>query len=558
MKKRTGIIFCGIFFLIFPALVRGASLGDSTNFFVQSSYDISQRDEISASLRATCDKAYFYVDDNWWNDVPIAEKTGVYNNLKSLATEFCTKIYPTLTSEFGYEWKPGIDQDEKITVLLQEMEEGDGGYFNSGDEYSKIQNPSSNQREMVYLNASYLASSNAKAYLAHEFVHLITFNQKEKNYGVSEENWLNEARAEYAPTLLGYDKVYEGSYLQNRVRIFLEKPTDSLTEWSNTKEDYGTLNVFTQYLVEHYGIKILSDSLRSKKVGIASINEALSKDGFDEDFSRIFTNWTVAVFLNSCVSGEGYCYTSANLSNLRIVPSIYFLSLVGESSFSINYSAPEWAGNWYKIIGGKGNLALEFNGSDSGNFRVFYLLCDYQGSCQVNQMTLDSGENGEITINDFNAKYSSLVLIPSVQPPAGTLSNVSYSFSWKASVAEKTGNNQGTNEDLIQTLLAQIEYLKKEIARLKALQAGSSSGSSDLTCGKFETDLSYGMSGNSQVSCLQQFLKGKGAAIYPEGLVTGNFYSATLAAVKRYQALKGITQTGYFGPLTRAAANSGL
>jgi peptidoglycan hydrolase-like protein with peptidoglycan-binding domain len=64
------------------------------------------------------------------------------------------------------------------------------------------------------------------------------------------------------------------------------------------------------------------------------------------------------------------------------------------------------------------------------------------------------------------------------------------------------------------------------------------------------------MTGNQEINCLQQFLKFQGAGIYPEGLVTGNFYSATKAAVIRYQALKGIIQTGYFGPLTRAAVNS--
>jgi len=41
-------------------------------------------------------------------------------------------------------------------------------------------------------------------------------------------------------------------------------------------------------------------------------------------------------------------------------------------------------------------------------------------------------------------------------------------------------------------------------------------------------------------------------------LVTGNFLSLTSEAVKRYQAEKGIIQTGYFGPLTRAAMNSEL
>ncbi|MBZ1345514.1 MAG: peptidoglycan-binding protein [Candidatus Nealsonbacteria bacterium] len=66
------------------------------------------------------------------------------------------------------------------------------------------------------------------------------------------------------------------------------------------------------------------------------------------------------------------------------------------------------------------------------------------------------------------------------------------------------------------------------------------------------------MRNNAEVRCLQQFLKNQGAEIYPEGLVTGNFLSLTVSAVKRYQAKKGIIQTGYFGPLTRTAVNQDL
>lgn len=549
-KKVQQIIFYGLLFLVFPAVSSGASLGDNTRFYIQPSYDSLQRQEIFATLRAACDKAYFYIEDNWWDNLPVTEKTGISNSLNSLASEFCNKIYPTLTLNFGSEWKPGIDQDEKITVLLHKMTEGSGGYFNNGDEYSRIQNPSSNQREMVYLNASLLSDKNVKSYLAHEFIHLITFNQKERIFGVSEDTWLNEARAEYAPTLLGYDDIYEGSYLQKRVRTFLESPSDSLIGWNNQEEDYGVINLFSQYLVDHYGATILTDSMKSQKVGRGSIEEALRNRGFKEDFSQIFSNWTVAVFINNCSSGENYCYFNQNLRNLKIISPVYFLSLVGDSSFSINYSTDEWAGNWYKIIGGKGALTLDFDGSDIVNFTTSYLLCDYQAVCSINSLGLDSFMAGKITISDFSSKYSSLIIIPTVQ--AKIITGLNYPFSWKASVSDKTAN--GNNNDLIQKLLAQIDFLKKEIARLQAqLNQG---GGQTVTCGKFETDLYFGMSDNQQVRCLQQFLKAKGTAIYPEGLVTGNFYSATLAAVKRYQASKSIIQTGYFGPKSRAAANS--
>jgi len=277
MSKKLKIIVIGTIFLILPVFVSAVSLGEKADFFVDPTYDLSQREEISATLQKIGPNLYFYIDDDWWRPLDYQKKQAVERALRNLGNEFYYKIYPTLTSTYGTEWKPGIDKDNRITVLIHPIVEEAGGYFNQGDEYPRLQNPKSNQREMIYLNSKYITSSLVKSFLAHEFTHLITFNQKEKKYGVEEEIWLNEARAEYAPTLLGYDDEYEGSNLQRRVKKFLEKPSDSITEWQNTSADYGGLNLFIQYLVEQYGIEILVDSLKSENVGIKSLNYALEK-----------------------------------------------------------------------------------------------------------------------------------------------------------------------------------------------------------------------------------------------------------------------------------------
>ncbi len=134
--------------------------------------------------------------------------------------EFKNRIYPILTAAFGSEWKPGIDKDERITILFHPMKKDARGYFNPGDEYPKIMSIRSNEKEMIYLNADFITSTQTiNSFLAHEFLHLIDFNQKEKLQGVEEEIWLNEGRAEYASTLLGYDDVFTNSYLENRVHL---------------------------------------------------------------------------------------------------------------------------------------------------------------------------------------------------------------------------------------------------------------------------------------------------------------------------------------------------
>ncbi len=70
-----------------------------------------------------------------------------------------------------------------------------------------------------------------------------------------------------------------------------------------------------------------------------------------------------------------------------------------------------------------------------------------------------------------------------------------------------------------------------------------------------DANLYYGLSNNNNVSQLQNFLISKG---FLASSATGNFYSLTLNAVKKYQASQNISQTGYVGILTRSAINNDL
>ncbi len=70
----------------------------------------------------------------------------------------------------------------------------------------------------------------------------------------------------------------------------------------------------------------------------------------------------------------------------------------------------------------------------------------------------------------------------------------------------------------------------------------------------FDRDLFVGVQSEA-VNDLQQFLKNQGPDIYPEGQITGFFGPLTREAVKRFQARHGISQTGYFGSITRGIIN---
>ncbi len=275
-------------FLAMPIITVFAE-NDVESFHVESSYDVYSRNKLEATFYKVTDKNIFYVEKSWWEKLDSDKKQKAKDFIDEAGNAFEKEIYPEMTSLFGDKPNHSVDNtDGKVTVLFHEMKSNAGGYFNSGDQYSVYQYGRSNERNMIYVNVEYIGSPLLKGFLAHEFMHMITFNQKEKTHGVSEEIWLNEARAEYMPTFFDYDDLGNDSNIVRRQNVFINNPETSLTEWLNRSKDYGVINVFIHYLVDHYGVEILADSLKSKEVGIKSINRALKENGFKENFSQIF------------------------------------------------------------------------------------------------------------------------------------------------------------------------------------------------------------------------------------------------------------------------------
>ena len=544
------IFFFG--FLVYSS-VSAATIGETRNFNLDSSYDSQKRKEISATLILESSKLYFYVDSSLWASFSDKDRSQMTSNLLNLSDEFESRIYPILTSNFGSEWIPGIDKNIKITVLFHPLRKGAGGYFNKINEYSRFENPNSNEREMVYLNADYLTSSLLKSLLAHEFTHLITFNQKERIQKIEEDIWLNEARAEYATTLLGYNEVYQGSYLQKRVNDFLKNPDDPLMEWNNSLSDYGPINLFILYLIDHYGINILNDSLHYNKTGIESINYALEKNGYKENFSQIFTNWTIAILMNDCSLGTKYCYKSKNISNVKILPTSNFVLTGLPSNLTVNYLARGWAGDWHRILANEGLLFVEFNGVPGRDFKVAYILCDFSNNCSVEYLNLDKNNQGKIDIGDV-AKYSYFVIVPLLQEVHPSAENAIFFLDIKT-------ENRDYGDGQTKEFLEKINFLKSEIARLQ-VQLTALRVNANPFCSTIKNNLYFGMSDNPEVSCLQELLKNQ--TVYPEGLITGNFLSLTKSAVIRFQEKYaseilnplGLEKgTGYAGERTRAKIN---
>jgi hypothetical protein len=207
---------------------------------------------------------------------------------------------------------------------------------------------------------------------------------------------------------------------------------------------------------------------------------------------------------------------------------------------------------------------LEFSSLSGLNFKVPYLVENKEGEYSIFFLNLDENQKGKIRVPDFNSQNLSLIILPSLQSKISDFDGVeaTYPFTFKVSILKETAQER---ELLIEKLLKKIEELRKEIARVQAqIQEILKKQKPKISCQKIENNLYFGLQNNLEVKCLQEFLKFQGKDIYPEGLITGNFFSLTQKAVIRFQEKYkeeilfplGLEKgTGFFGPLTRAKAN---
>jgi len=441
-RRKTTILGVVIAIVILGnfSFVQAIDVGVTQDFYVESQYDLYSRSRLSATLQEITNPFYLYTDNNWWNSLSYGQRVDIKNKFYNLSNEFERKIYPQLKSNWGEENRPGIDGDIRVVVLVHPMKAGIGGYFRSKDGYFRSQVTDSNQKEMIYFSSDRMEKvplEHLYYYLAHEFTHLITFNQKDIRYDVSEDTWLNEARAEYTETLLGYDKIFSGSNLEQRIRDFITKPTTEIIQWDNDIYDYARVNLFIHYLVDHYGINILKDSLHSP-----------------------------------CGLGKEYCYSDPHLQNFTILPYTYYLSSSGKSFLSVTNSLFPWTASWQRIIGGKDNLRFKIDIPEETPIqKIPYIVVHADNKkelkfiyfTRVNEQVIHVPDFGKDKTADFGENKTSFIFIPSLV--SGTQGK-RYYYSWDVSTVEKIPNDNSSSQisaEVLQSLWDQLMEIQKQI-----------------------------------------------------------------------------------------------
>lgn len=397
------IITVAISFYFIP-IVGADTLGQTIPFFTNSMYDYANRNQIAATLYAISDHAYYYVEDGYFSNLGPNGKTNFSTNLKLIAEEFDSNIYPKETALWGSLDSPGDGSGLKVTILFDRLTPSTGGYFDSNNEYPTNISPTSNYRKMIVINTDSINNGprSVESLISHELQHLIPFNQKELLRSVNEDTWLNELRSEYSTDLVGYNEPFQNSILQRRVREFLQNPSDSLTEWLNKSFEYGAVSLFGKYMVEQYGTGILKNTIQSSGTGIDSINNYLRNNNYEESFEDIFRNWVITNYLNNSLVNSSYAYSDQDLSNIHISPIETNLFYPFTNTF--DYSLKPWQPTWYKF-----NL-------DQGIPKTKALKVEFRSATDFGLIYIDNFGAKEVVISPLYisniASLSSFVLSP--------------------------------------------------------------------------------------------------------------------------------------------------
>ena len=278
-------------------------VGDHRTFQVASLPDPGEArrvpprsDAVAATLRLVTPHAYLYYEDGLEIDEGKLEQAG----------QRFEEVYARISETFGSERSPGVDGDPHITILIASLQNA-GGYVSAEDGYPRTASPLSNEREMVYLDASTAlpADENYAQILGHELQHLVHYGSDP-----DEEMWVQEGLSETAETM--------GKDLNYLERGFLKDPDVQLNAWDPEglyEPHYGASSLFFRYLSERAsgegGADTIHDLVSEPGDGIAGIEAFLSRHLPGVSFIDLFADWATANYLD--LDGGPYGYQDASV-----------------------------------------------------------------------------------------------------------------------------------------------------------------------------------------------------------------------------------------------------
>jgi hypothetical protein len=299
--------------------------------------------EIDTTLRAEGTYSTIWVADANFSNLSISLRNNKITpaQAQKLAEKFDV-IYRYETPLFGYEYGGGIpssdphyggvDGDPKIKILVYDIgydyqptqSQGIFGYFWSKDFYDQSRlgtSTKTNKAELFYIDAYFtnLYPEGAYSTLAHEFQHMINYNEKTLRLStpgkqVNSDVWYNEMLSMLAEDtigpLIGVPTDNSRHVIQNRMSLFVASyPESGVKDWlsgNSTLASYAGAYAFGAYLARNFGgADLVHAIMKNDTTNEASITAALASRAAGMTFKSALSRYGEALVYSGTALPDG-------------------------------------------------------------------------------------------------------------------------------------------------------------------------------------------------------------------------------------------------------------
>lgn len=384
------------------------SVGDTKSWWATDLKE-SKYYRVPSTCQAVGTHCYIFVENSIWNSrVTLDNVSAIKKAFDNSTPSDSTKgIYETDVNVFGT--PPDVDGDPKIIILILDIKDGYNGsggyvagYFSSVNELSRA---NSNQAEIYYMDANPADLStehgvkNVMSTAAHEFQHMIHFNYHDGTAGKPRQlTFLDEGCSMTAEVVCGYDMREQGS--------FNGEYNHYLFDWRSGEDevltDYSRAARYVVYLYNQFGTDILGKLVQSKKLSIASINDALNQLSTPTTlrFYDILENWFLANTIADVTVNSAWGYTTLN------TPKVSAKNIFNPNQTSSVIKLEKLAADYITFSDGK-NLSIKFDDFGTGKIKFKIIKYNINGNTEVE----DVAANTQLTYSDFGTKYTSITFV---------------------------------------------------------------------------------------------------------------------------------------------------
>jgi hypothetical protein len=349
-------------------IVQSQQLGSTRSFTFGKFGGVTSNQTVTATLVATNTRAVAYLD----NALAASDKNITTAQIEAMLNTFSNSTFATITNMYGA--PSDVDNDGKVIFLYTHLVDrvgGVAGFYASSSLFSTNQGGDGNVADMMFISPTQELAS-YDALLAHEFQHLINFNQHVLiQNGDAEETWLNEGLSHVAEDLVG-GHIAGGN-------------TDLVSEFMNNPERYaltgdaslnlgirGAAYLFVRGLLESFGQDVPGKLVKTNKVNIANI-ENISGQSFDTVYrtfiSRLFlsgNNINTDTSLN-----YSFQYFTESQSKKRSFP-LPKEQKINTTTTTVSGSVRPAASAFIRLTG-TGSQNIQIQTDVAGSFRAIYI-----------------------------------------------------------------------------------------------------------------------------------------------------------------------------------------